>query len=139
MEFVFNPVSGAATRQPFVGQIQFNAVDIQAAGLPDSPGTTLPAGQPVTATVAVHNTGVAPESFFADPRSTAYAVQRLIASGPETGVPLPQHGVLNYQVPTQTSLLTATASATSGWLRSRPARRRSPRWSCNRARPERSQ
>ncbi len=111
--FVFNPVSGAATRQPFVGQIQFNAVDIQAAGLPDSPGTTLPAGQPVTATVAAHNTGAAPESFFADPRSTAYAVQRLIASGPETGAPLPQHGVLNYQVPTQTSLLTATASATA--------------------------
>ena len=111
--FVFNPVAGTATSQRFAGEVRFNVVDAHATGLPASRATVLPAGRPVTARVTVHNTAIAPESFFVDPRTTTLTNQRLVADKPETGVPVPQIAALNYRVPTECVRVTASATATA--------------------------
>ena len=62
------PVAGNEVSDPFTGNIRFNDVHASAAGLPDSAGTTLAAGAPVTVPVTITNNGAAPEEFFVDPR-----------------------------------------------------------------------
>jgi hypothetical protein len=62
------PVAGDEVSDPFTGNIRFNDVHASAAGLPDSAGTTLAAGAPVTVPVTITNNGAAPEEFFVDPR-----------------------------------------------------------------------
>ena len=62
------PVAGDEVSQPFTGSVAFNAVSVSAAGMPDSAGTTLPAGQPVTVPVTITNNGEQAEDFFVDPR-----------------------------------------------------------------------
>lgn len=111
--FVQNPVAGTTTAQRFSGEVRFNAVDVHASGLPNSRGTVLPAGRPVTARVTVHNTGIAPESFFADPRTTGRTDLRLVPDKPETGVPVPQLLFINYQLPTECTRITNSATATA--------------------------
>ena len=108
---VLNPVAGTTTAQRFSGEVRFNTVDVHAAGVPNGPATVLPAGHPVTARVTVHNTGIAPESFFVDPRRTARTDQRLITTDPETGVPVPPSPPINYLVPTECNRVTTTATA----------------------------
>jgi len=107
--FVFNPVAGTTTSQPFTGDVRFNTIDVHAAGVPH--GAVLPAGHPVTATVSVHNTGIAPENFFVDPRRSGRADLRLVTARSETGVPLPQAGTVEYTVPTGCDRITTTATA----------------------------
>ena len=111
--FVFNPVAGTSTSQPFTGDLRFNVVDASATGLPASTATVLPAGKPVTATVTVRNTGTAPQSFFVDPRSSSLGARRLVADAPETDVPVPGGQSLHYLVPTETVALAASATATA--------------------------
>jgi hypothetical protein len=110
---VSNPVAGTATSVPFTGQLRFNAVDVRASGVPSSPATVLPTGQPATAQVTVHNTGITTNSFFVDPRSTALTDLRVRTEVPETGVPVPTPDPLFYVVPTECVRLTATATATA--------------------------
>lgn len=111
--WVFNPVAGTALSQNFSGTLQFNLVEAAATGLPTSPGTVLPAGQPTTSRVTVRNTGIAPQPFFVDARSTTTGELRLVTEDNEAGVPIPQDDALDYQVPPLTTRLTATATSTA--------------------------
>ncbi|MGO9300052.1 MAG: protease inhibitor I9 family protein [Acidimicrobiales bacterium] len=65
------PVVGDEVSQPFTGTIQFNAVRVWAAGLPNGARSSLAAGTPVTVPVTVTDNGAAPEDFFVDPRLDA--------------------------------------------------------------------
>ena len=55
-----NPVSGLLLEQPFTGSIGFDQVVTSAPGLPSSPSTVLPAGEPVTVDDPVKHTGGVP-------------------------------------------------------------------------------
>ena len=83
------PVVGDEISQPFTGNIKFNNVSVSASGLPNSNGTKLAAGVPVTVPVTVTNNGAAPEDFFADPRLNSTASLTLASLVPNTGLTLP--------------------------------------------------
>ncbi|MER5885265.1 S8 family serine peptidase [Streptomyces sp. NPDC001941] len=61
-------VMSGRTRALLSGTIGFEPVPVRAKGLPVSAATRLPAGRPVTATVAVTNNGPVPLEVFADAR-----------------------------------------------------------------------
>ncbi len=107
------PVAGDEISQPFTGNIKFNNVSASAAGLPDSAGTKLAAGTPVTVPVTITNNGAAPEDFFVDPRlnsTTSLSLAPQFGTS-ETGIPLPPVGNPFWLVPTQTSSVSVSASA----------------------------
>jgi hypothetical protein len=108
------PTVGDEISQPFTGSIQFNKVSVSAAGLPDSTGTQLTAGKPVTVPVTITNNGTAPEAFFVDPRLNATKSIGLAALAKATNLALPLTVQFPPQwlVPTQTSSLSVTAKAT---------------------------
>ena len=81
-------IDGAHLQEPFTGQISFTAAQVTALGVPRSAGTVLQAGQPVTASIVVTNTGVDTKDFFVDPRLNQTQVVPLLVSG-STNVPLP--------------------------------------------------
>jgi hypothetical protein len=60
------PGDGAHLSMPFTGSISFAAPSVSSSGIPNSPVTVLPAGQPVTATITITNTGNSRKDFFAD-------------------------------------------------------------------------
>jgi hypothetical protein len=62
------PVDGVQLSGPFTGSISFTEPPVTSSGIPDSPRTVLPDGEPVTAMVTVTNTGDIAKDFFADPR-----------------------------------------------------------------------
>lgn len=119
----FAPVDGAHLSEPFTGTISFTPPAVTSSGLPDSPGTTLPAGKPVTAKITITNTGNIAKDYFADPRlnrqvqltllgtevvgGTSYTKAKL--SVPE---PLPSTANPHWLVPTDTDKLTITADST---------------------------
>ncbi len=109
-----SPVAGDEISQPFTGNIKFNDVSVSAPGLPNSNGTKLTAGVPVTVPVTVTNNGAAPEAFFADPRLNSTASLTLASLVPNTGLTLPL--TVNFPpqwiVPTQTSSVSVAANAT---------------------------
>lgn len=102
-----NPVSGAATSEPFTGRVQFDQVDVSAVGMP---GGTVPAGRAVRVTVRVHNTGVAPGSFYVDARTVSRVDAQLVPDGSAASVPLLPSAALGYLVPPDTSRVTGVAS-----------------------------
>jgi hypothetical protein len=108
------PVAGDEISQPFTGNITFNNVSVSAPELPDSNGTKLAAGVPVTVPVTITNNGAAPEAFFADPRLNSMASIQLVSSVPNTGLPLPLtvQFAPQWLVPTQTSSVSVSANAT---------------------------
>jgi Subtilase family/Peptidase inhibitor I9 len=98
------PVVGNEISEPYTGDIRFNAVAVSAVGLPNSAGTTLPAGKPVTVPVKITNTGVAPEDYFVDPRLNGTTSVTLAPFEPSTGIPLPNVGPSPvWFVPTETA------------------------------------
>jgi hypothetical protein len=98
------PVVGDEISQHFSGNVTFNAVKASAAGLPDSAGTKLAAGTPVTVPVTVTNNGPAPEDFFVDARLNTTATIALAAQTPASGIALPlTNSEPLFIVPTQTS------------------------------------
>jgi subtilisin family serine protease len=111
---VQNPVSGAEISQAFHGTVSFNNLQTQSTGLPDSANTVLKAGQPVTATVLVRNTGVQAIAVGADPRlNKVQAIQPVPIQGSLT-FPLPSNGsdAPVYIIPPDTSSFTVAASST---------------------------
>jgi hypothetical protein len=108
-----NPVVGTAIGQHFTGHLRYDAVDVSAAGLPRG---KVAAGKPITATITVHNTGAAPEAYFADPRlSTAVDYQLVTVGQSPATVDLPASASGApplYQVPTHTTALVLGQTST---------------------------
>jgi hypothetical protein len=105
------PVEGNELSNPYTGNIAFNRTSASAAGLPDSASTTLAAGTPVTVPVTIKNTGAAPEAFFIDPRLDTTTTITLASLSSDT-VALPMTGGEPvWFVPTETSSVSATQTA----------------------------
>ena len=105
------PTVGDEISQPYTGNIKFNDVSASAAGLPDSLGTTLAAGTPVTVPVKITNNGAAPEGFFVDPRLNQAASVTLAGITQITGLSLPLVGNPPiWFMPTQTSSVTVATT-----------------------------
>jgi hypothetical protein len=115
-------VDGTHLSEPFTGAISFTAPTVATSGLPASAGTVLKAGQPVTATVTVTNTGNATKDFFADPRLNGQVPLELLGSTVPNGqptsatmtVPEPLPGGItpHWVVPPDTSGLIGVAQGT---------------------------
>ncbi len=110
----YNQVSGTAVSQPFNVTLDTTAATASASGLPDAAATMLAAGTPVTANVTVTNTGEAAEAYFIDGRLDQDATVNLVSSTPST-VKVPLTGTPpEFLVPSHTTSITASASASSG-------------------------
>jgi hypothetical protein len=107
------PVAGNEISQPYTGNIRFNNARASAAGLPDSAGTKLTAGQRVSVAVKITNRGAAAADFFVDPRlNTAVTVTLAPLNPPASGLSLPLVGEPPlYLVPALTSSVSVSASA----------------------------
>jgi Subtilase family len=106
------PVVGNEVSDPYTGNIEFNAVRASAAGLPDSRGTKLAAGTPVTVPVTVTNNGAAPEDVFIDPRLDSTASISLAGLTQTAGLSLPLAAAPpEWFVPSQTSSVSTTSTA----------------------------
>jgi hypothetical protein len=109
-------VSGVALSEPFTVNMDENAPQVTATGLPDSAATMLPAGTPVTVPVKVTNTGSSPEAVFIDPRLTSSTQYNLTPLGnPNTTVPF--NAAVNpavplFEVPSNSTSMTALAQTT---------------------------
>jgi hypothetical protein len=117
------PVDGAHLSEPFTGTISFTKPAVTSSGLPDSPGTVLPAGQPVTAKITVTNTGNVAKDYFADPRRNGQAALTVLGTTvpgstsftqAQLTVPEPMPRGVNphWLVPTDTSRLIGISRAT---------------------------
>jgi subtilisin family serine protease len=102
-----NPVAGTATSQQFSGSLRYNVVDAHVGNLP----RTLPAGKPTTIQLQVRNTGKAALSYFVDGRSTQLDDLQVLPLNQAANIPLPQFTGTQFRVPTETTGLTAAASA----------------------------
>jgi hypothetical protein len=110
---VILPVSGARLTEPFTGAISFTAPSVTSKGLPNNFFTVLRAGQPVTATITVTNTGNIGKDFFADPRLNGKVTQQLLGNGVNNvKLPLSLAAQLNWLVPTNTNALVVGAQGT---------------------------
>jgi hypothetical protein len=110
---VQNPVSGAEISQSFSGAITFNGLQTASSGLPNSSRRVLKAGQPVTATVLVRNTGVQSIVVGTDPRLNKVQTLQPVPVGGTTSFDLPAdpNDEPVYIVPPDTSKLTIAASS----------------------------
>ncbi len=105
-------VSGTAITEPFtVSTSETNAP--VSAGLPNSSGALLAAGQPHTYQVHITNTSSAPTAYFADPRlSTSTTLNLVSLNGATAQVPLTGSSLLPlFLVPTHTTAIYPTAQA----------------------------
>jgi hypothetical protein len=111
----YNTVSGTAISQPFTVTLNDIPVPATATGLPDSAGTQLAPGVPVTATVRVTNTGPTPEAYFADARlATAQTVKLAAQTMSSVGLPDYDFTTLpDYLIPSHATVMTATVHATA--------------------------
>lgn len=111
-----SPVVGDEISQPYTGNIQFNAVKVSAAGLPDDVDDLLVAGHAVTVPVKITNTGAAAQSVFVDARlnTIANVVLTDISTGTSVdSIALPNAAALPvWLVPTQSSSVAASQTAT---------------------------
>ncbi|HEX5407425.1 MAG TPA: S8 family serine peptidase [Pseudonocardiaceae bacterium] len=105
-----NAVSGAATREPFAGQVRFNLVDMTADHMPAK--ATLPQGKPATVTVHVHNTGAVTGSFYVDARTSKWTDAQLMPNQSAANVPLTPSATMGYLVPPDTQQVTGITSGT---------------------------
>ena len=106
------PVVGDEVSQPFTGSVAFNAVNVSAAGMPDSAGTTLPAGVPVTVPVTITNNGEQAEDYFVDPRLDSSTALALAPFSQASGLSLPLVvGPPQWFMPTEASAVSVTATA----------------------------
>jgi hypothetical protein len=114
---------GAHLSEPFTGTISFTPPAVTSSGIPDSAGTTLPAGQPTTAKITITNNGNIAKDYFADPRLNTQAPLDILGTNVPGGtswtdatvtVPEPLTSSVNtsFLVPTDTSKLVITAKST---------------------------
>jgi hypothetical protein len=107
------PVDGAHLTEPFTGSISFTAPSVTSNGIPNSASTVLPAGQAVTATITVTNTGNIAKDFFADPRLNGKVPQQLLGSDVNNvTLPLSLTAQPNFLVPTNTNAFAVAAQGT---------------------------
>jgi subtilisin family serine protease len=110
---VAGPGDGAHLTEPFTGSISFAAPSVTSRGIPNSPSIVLPAGQPVTATITLTNTGNYRKDFFADPRLDGKTRQELLGSDVNhVPLPLSLSAQPNWLVPTNTNALEVAAQGT---------------------------
>jgi hypothetical protein len=110
---VTGPLDGTHVNEPYSGAISFNGPTVTSNGIPDSPSVTLPAGKPVTATIAITNTGNASKDFFADARLNGVVPQILLGSGANNvSLPLSLSAQPNWFIPTHTRSLGVLAQGT---------------------------
>ena len=102
--------SGNQTSIHFAASIGFNTAKVAAPGLPNDPSVGLPAGTPVTIPVAVTNTGVVTEQYFADARLRTLGMQPLLALLNPQGT-LPGFFTV-FLVPTEASSVVFVAQST---------------------------
>jgi subtilisin family serine protease len=107
------PVDGVHLSASFTGSVAFPRPPVTSHGIPNSAGTVLPAGKPVTATITVTNTGSIAKDFFADPRLYGKVQQELLGFSVNS-VPLPLSPAAEpaWPVPTNTNQLLVAAQAT---------------------------
>jgi hypothetical protein len=112
---VQNPVSGTAFTEPFHGTVSFNGVGTSAPDLPNSAGTTLPAGVPQTVTVNVTNPGPQAILVGADPRLTQLETLQPVPLQGSTTFALPQDPAQAplYVTPPDTKSLTVSTVSTT--------------------------
>jgi subtilisin family serine protease len=107
------PGDGAHLSEPLTGAISFTAPSVTSSGIPNSSKTVLPAGQPVTATITITNTGNIRKDFFADPRLSSRTPQELLGSDVnKVPLPLSLREQPNWLVPPGTSELDVAAQGT---------------------------
>jgi hypothetical protein len=107
------PVEGNEVSDAYTGNIQFNAINVTASGLPDSTATTLTSGAAVTVPVTITNSSAAQEDVFIDPRLNTTASVALAGLTTTAGLSLPLSGEPPlFFVPSQTSSVAATSTAT---------------------------
>ena len=110
---VQGPGDGAHLSEPFTGSISFAAPSVSSSGIPNSANTVLPAGQPVTATITITNTGNSRKDFFADARLNGQVPQELLGSDVNNvALPLSLFAQPNWLVPPGTNLLLVAAQGT---------------------------
>lgn len=108
------PVDGTHLSEPFTGSVGFARPQISSSGLPDSTRTVLPAGQPVTATITVTNTGNISKDYFADARLRQRAQLALLGTDVNNvSLPLSLNAQPNWVVPPGTNSLTVAAQGTA--------------------------
>jgi hypothetical protein len=106
------PVVGDEISQPFTGNIKINNVNVTASGLPDSTGTTLAAGTPVTVPVTITNNGTQAEDFFVDARLNTTTLYPLAPYSQASGLALPLVvGSPIWFMPTESSFVSVSATA----------------------------
>jgi hypothetical protein len=106
------PVVGDEVMQNFTGNVAFNAVGVTAPGLPNSAGTKLAAGTPVTVPVQVTNTGNQAEDFFVDPRLNSSTTLSLAPFSQASGLALPLVvGSPAWFMPTESTSVSLAATA----------------------------
>jgi subtilisin family serine protease len=105
--------NGAHLSEPFTGNVSFDAPSVSSSGIPNSPSISLPAGQPVTATVTVTNTGNIAKDYFVDPRLKGTVQQQLLGSDVNNvTLPLSLAAQPNWLVPPGTDRLDIAAQGT---------------------------
>lgn len=104
---------GAHLSEPFTGNISFTPPAVSSSGIPSSPSKVLPAGQPVTATVTVTNTGNIAKDYFVDPRLNGRVPHQLLGSDVnDVALPLSLSAQPNWLVPPGTDELDVAAAGT---------------------------
>jgi hypothetical protein len=109
-----SPVPGNELSDKFHGRIRLNAASFSRHSLPDSPSVKLRAGQAVSYTISVHNTGWAPEDIFLDPRLTRLKTYTLQPQNQVSGVKVPLPAGSNppeWIVPTMTHSVSVTSTS----------------------------
>ena len=107
---VNNYVSGNEISLPFTAQIGFNAAQVSAAGLPNSPSDHVSAsGAPLVVPISITNNSGLTEAYFADARLGAYTA---LSFGPLAAQPLPG-GSFGLYLPTQMRSVAFTAQSTA--------------------------
>ena len=107
------PGDGGHLSEPFTGAVSFDGPTITSSGLPTKPKTVLLAGHPITATVAITNTGSTRKDFFVDARLNGVVQQQLLGTNVNSVLlPLSPFAPPMWLVPTGTNQLTLTGQGT---------------------------